>query len=74
MNTLHRNLIDNAFLGMSKDIDDQFYWTDGTPLDYDSWGPGGCNIYNMKNTSILKFIFSFMQSPTIIWDSKVVAR
>ena len=41
MTNCHRNLIDNAFLGMSKDSDDQFYWTDGTLLDYESWGPGG---------------------------------
>ena len=74
MNTLHRNLIDNAFLGMSKDIDDQFYWTDGTPLDYDSWGPGGCKIYQVKNSkNIFKIPFLYScRAQQLSWIRKLL--
>ena len=41
MVNMKRNNIDNAFLGLHVNNDDQLEWTDGTVLDYESWNTGG---------------------------------
>jgi hypothetical protein len=41
MVNMKRNTIENAFLGLHVNNDDQFEWTDGTVADYFSWSKGG---------------------------------
>ena len=41
MINMKRNNIENAFLGLHVNNDDQFEWTDGSVADYFSWNKGG---------------------------------
>ena len=58
MVNLKRNNIDNAFLGLHVNNDDQLEWTDGTVLDYESWNTGGMYIHT-KDTQWVQHAFIF---------------
>ena len=64
-----RNGIDNAFIGLYVNGEEQFAWTDGSTTEYFNWDNGGIGFFLKEISDMIpkSFLFCFLTEPNNFW-------